>query len=148
MNTNKTNVIWIGKKKYSKDKLQVLVDLECGTTHFNLLGIIFSIDLNEMITLNYSTALENSNILERTKPNLFGKIMVIKTFILSKFSHLFMTINSPGNYFIKQLNSSLFTFLWDNKPDKIKREYVTQDYINGGLRMVNIECFIQSLKLT
>ena len=60
MNTNKTKVIWIGRKKYSKDKLQVSVDLEWGTTHFNLLGIIFSVDLNEMITLNYSKALENS----------------------------------------------------------------------------------------
>ena len=74
--------------------------------------------------------------------------MVIKTFILSKFNHLFMTVPSPDNYFIKQLNSSLFAFLWDNKPDKIKWEYVTQDYINGGLRMVNTECFIQSSKLT
>ena len=152
MNTNKTKVIWIGRKKYSKDKLQVSVDLEWGKTHFNLLGIIFSVDLNEMITLNYSKALENSKktLSFWNKQNLtpFGKIMVIKTFILSKFNHLFMTIPSPDNNFIKQLNSSLFAFLWDNKPDKIKREYITQDYINGGLRMVNIESFIQSLKLT
>ena len=52
MNTSKTKVIWIGRKKYSKDKLQVSVNLDWGTTHFNLLGIIFSVDLN------YSKALE------------------------------------------------------------------------------------------
>ena len=120
--------------------------------HFNLLGMIFSVDLNEMITLNYSKALENSRktLTFWNKQNLtaFGKIMIIKTFVLSKFNHLFMTIPSPDNYFIKQLNSRLFAFLWDNKLDKIKREYVTQDYTNSGLRMVNIECFIESLKLT
>ena len=152
MNTSKTKVIWIGRKKYSKDKLQISVNLDWGTTHFNLLGIIFSVDLNEMITLNYSKALENSKktLTFWNKQNLtpVGKIMVIKTFVLSKFNHLFMTILSPDNYFIKQLNSRLFAFLWNNKPDKIKRNYVTQDYTNGGLRMVNIECFIESLKLT
>ena len=42
----------------------------------------------------------------------------------------------------------LYDFLWDNKPDKIKRIHISQDYKNGGLRMVNIENFIHSLKLT
>ena len=129
------------------------VNLDWGTTHFNLLGIIFSIELNEMITLNYSKALENSKktLTFWNKQNLtpFGKIMVIKTFVLSKFNHLFMTISSPDNYFIKQMNSRLFAFLWGSKSaDKIKQDYVTQDYTNGGLRMVNTECFIESLKLT
>ena len=114
MNTNKTKVIWIGKKKDSKDKLQVSVDLKSGTTHFNLLGIIFTVDLNEIITLNYSKASENSKktLTFWNKQNLtpFGKIMVMKTFILSKFNHLFMTIPSPDKYFIKQLNSSLLHF--------------------------------------
>ena len=41
----------------------------------------------------------------------------------------------------------LCDFLWDNKPDKIKRIQISQDYQNGGLRIVNIETFIHSLKL-
>ena len=45
MNTNKTNVIWIGRKKYCKYKLKVSVKLDWGTTQFKLLGIIFSVDL-------------------------------------------------------------------------------------------------------
>ena len=40
MNTNNMKVTWIGRKKHSKDKLQVPVNLDWGTTHFNLLGII------------------------------------------------------------------------------------------------------------
>ena len=43
MNTNKTKVIWSGRKKYSKDKLKVSVKLDWGTTQFKLLGIIFSV---------------------------------------------------------------------------------------------------------
>ena len=152
MNTNKTKVIWIGRKKYSKDKLKVSVKLDWGTTQFKLLGIIFSVDLQEMIALNYSKALDNSKQILTlwNKRNLtpFGTITVIKTFILSRFNHIFMIIPSPDKHFFKEINSCLFAFLWGNKPDKIKRDYITQDYRMGGLRMVNIELFAQSLKLT
>ena len=69
--------------RYSKDKLQVSFNLDWGTTHFNFWGIIFSFDLNEMIALNNSKALENSKISLTfwKKQNLTpsGKIMVIKT---------------------------------------------------------------------
>ena len=37
MNTMKTKVIWIGRKKFSKDKLKVNTIFEWGTTEFNLL---------------------------------------------------------------------------------------------------------------
>ena len=37
----------------------------------------------------------------------------------------------------------MFQFLWDNKPDKISRDKIVQDYSHGGL---DIDKFIQSLK--
>ena len=40
----------------------------------------------------------------------------------------------------------MYNFLWDGKPDKIKRETITQDYEHGGLKMTDIETFIWSLK--
>jgi len=36
--------------------------------------------------------------------------------------------------------------LWDNKPEKIKRDIITQAYCNGGLKMINIEKYMISLK--
>ena len=41
-----------------------------------------------------------------------------------------------------------FGFIWNNKPDKIKRMYITQGYQDAGLKMVNLEKIIDSLKLT
>ena len=46
MNKEKTKVIWIGRKKFSKDKLKVTTKLEWGCTNFNLLGIEFSTNLS------------------------------------------------------------------------------------------------------
>ena len=77
-----------------------------------------------------------------------GKITIIKTFLLTKFNHLFLSIPSPGQELTQQINSVLFKYLWGGKPDKIKRSYITLDYNEGGLRMVNLQNHIQSLKLT
>ena len=41
----------------------------------------------------------------------------------------------------------MFRFLWRNKKDKIKRTSLYQDFRNGGLRMVDIELTIRSLRL-
>lgn len=41
-----------------------------------------------------------------------------------------------------------YKFLWNNGPDKVKRNVITQDFENGGLRMVDLSHFIQALKIT
>ena len=40
----------------------------------------------------------------------------------------------------------MYDFLWNSKPDKIKRSTLVKDYDQGGLRMIDIETFIWSLK--
>ena len=42
----------------------------------------------------------------------------------------------------------LFSFLWGGKRDPIKRSLICQDYKRGGLNMVNIEAFVNSMKVT
>ena len=44
INTEKTNVIWIGCKKYSKGKLNVTGNLDWGSEKFTLLGIEVWVD--------------------------------------------------------------------------------------------------------
>ena len=57
MNTEKTKVIWIGRKKYSKDKLDVPIYLEWGCNNFTLLGINFDTNLDIMPEINYDKSL-------------------------------------------------------------------------------------------
>ena len=45
------------------------------------------------------------------------------------------------------MNAAFFNFIWNNKPDKVKRIYITQDYQDAGLKMVHLENFIMSLKI-
>ena len=151
MNTTKTKVIWIGDKKHSSEKLPVSYKLEWGTDRFNLLGVLFSVDLEDIPALTYSLYLEKSkkiiDIWKRRSLTPLGQITIIKTFILSQFNYLFASIPSPSDEFIKKLNELLFNYLWNGKPDKIKRLCVTQDYNNFGLRMVNVMNHISATKL-
>ena len=83
MNREKTKVIWIGRKKYSKDKLYLPVDLDWGKSEFRLLGITFHVELSKMPELNLKSTLDKANI-ELTKWQLrqitpIGKITVLKS---------------------------------------------------------------------
>ena len=47
-----------------------------------------------------------------------------------------------------KLNSIFFNFIWNSKTEKVKRKIITQNYENGGLKMIRIDTFIFSMKLT
>ena len=40
----------------------------------------------------------------------------------------------------------MFDFIWENKPDIISRDTITNNYSKGGLKMIDIDKFIISLK--
>ena len=42
----------------------------------------------------------------------------------------------------------MYSFIWDSKPDKIKRRTLIQNSEKGGIKMINIEKCIMSLKVT
>ena len=150
MNKEKTKIIWIGRKKFSKDKLAVSVKLDWGDTEFTLLGLNFSVDLSKMLELNYSTTitkmLKEIKTWKTRKLTPIGKISLIKTNILSKIIHILTSLPAPEKI-LTNINNILFSFLWDNKPDKIKRKTVCQDYFDGGLKMLNIFSFEKALKV-
>ena len=152
LNKEKTKVIWIGRKKHDKDKLVTTPMLKWGTTEFELLGIKYCVQLENMIAINFeryaNTVQQIINHWNKRYLTPLGKITVIKTFIMSKYIHLFSSLPSPSKKYIQKLNTLLFNFLWDNKPDKLKRVQIIQEYSNGGLKMVDLDLFIKSLKIT
>ena len=57
MNTEKTKLVWLGRKKASLDKLDTTISLDWGVTEFNLLGLEYCINLNDMVEKNYAIAI-------------------------------------------------------------------------------------------
>ena len=152
VNTDKTKLVWIGKKRYSKDKLDVGKDLIWGASDFTLLGIKFTVDLSNMIELNYLPAINNLdkilNLWSHRYLTPIGKITVIKSLALSKLNHLFLSLPSPGKNILKQIETKFYKFIWNGKPDKVKRKTLSKHYFEGGLHMIDIETFISAIKIT
>ena len=57
---------------------------------------------------------------------LFGKVTIIKSLIVPHLTYLLSVLPNPGQNYLKDIDSLIFNFLWDNKPPKIKREVILQ----------------------
>ena len=150
MNKEKTKVIWIGRKKFTKEKLNVPTKLEWGHSSFNLLGIEFSTNLISMPEKNYKKAIEKVKVLINKWKNRYltplGRITVIKTHLISQCIHLISTLPRSES-FLKELNNILYQFLWNGKPDKIKRTTINLSLNQGGMKMINLFNFEKALKV-
>ena len=63
-----------------------------------------------------------------------GKITVIKNYALPKLVYVFSSLPDPTKTTIKQIETIMYDFIWDSKPAKIKRDVLTMDYENGGVK--------------
>ena len=152
VNLEKTHAVWIGVNKYSTASIKTRWKLSWGKTDFKLLGINFHIELDQMKKINFKEKIQKIRSLiklwNRRYLTPLGKITVIKTLLLPILNHLFISIPNPSEQIIKELNNIyFFIFLWDG-PAKIKQNVVVKQYCEGGLRMINLKAFINSMKLT
>ena len=151
MNRDKTKIIWIGRKKFSKEKLNVTEKLSWGSSTFTLLGLKFTANLIEVPGINYNSVLQKiQREVKKWKYRYlspFGKITVIKNSIICKCTHLFFSL-PRSNIFLKSVNTILYNFVWEGKPDKIKRSSICKDYFKGGLKMINIYNYEKALKVS
>ena len=151
MNLSKTQVIWIGSKKYSSDKLCRKYNLKWGITRFNLLGIDFDVNLHDIPKLNFDKKIVKLKALiktwKRRKLTPLGRITVFKTLLITQLNHLFITLPTTDKY-LKDINMLMYNFIWEDKPDKIKREISCLDYKLGGLKIPDLFSYNKSLKST
>ena len=113
------------------------------------LGIVFTYNETEQLQNNFYDKLKDIRLQTRLWRcrglSLFGKVTVIKSFLLSKMIYVFSVLPTPQD-FIKQLNTIIYNFLW-NGPDKIARAATINDIKFGGLRLIDLETSIKSLRL-
>lgn len=151
INFSKTQVVWIGLKKYSTDSIKTRWKLSWGATQFKLLGITFDVDLSKMVQLNYTDRIHKmknkiSNWDKRALTPL-GKITVIKSLLLPMITHLILSLPNPEFNMIKDINNMFYDFLWHGRA-KIKQSVVVKQYFEGGLKMINLNAFVDALKIT
>ena len=78
------------------------------------------------------------------KLNMIERVVVMKTFILSKLYLLFQFF-TVEDQFIKKWNKKIFNFIWNNNMELIKREVIYLPYYEGGLNMFCFESKILTI---
>ena len=105
INIDKTVAVWTGSRRNSQVQFMPELDLNWNPATFKVLGVMFSTDLHEIVTINFENKLnEMRKVLNAwSGRNLtpFGKITVIKSLVLSKITHLLLNLLDPDDNFLK-----------------------------------------------
>ena len=152
VNYDKTYIFSIGALRLSKNIVKGFHRFVWDPGgFFTFLGVTFSLNVSEMVNINFEKIVTIVNDVicswSRRKLTTLGKITVIKSLILPKLNHLFLSIPNPSEDFLNTIEKMLYSFIW-NGPDRIQRKQLCLPYEQGGLRMIDLKLFIDSMKLT
>ena len=148
LNAEKTEALWLGTCCNRKQP-PLGNQIDKINKPIKILGVYFAYEWKKKQELNYDETLKLlSEILKRWKwrnLTLYGKIQVVKTFVIPKFTFR-VSLICYTKKLIKELNSIIYGFIWKDR-DKIKRLALVSDYKNGGLRTPHIKTLIDTQRI-
>jgi len=152
INTDKTKVVWLGSMRESDRRFCRENNLKWTTT-FKMLGVDFNATNLHTITekkLNQKIQKMKNLLKLWSMHNItpLGKITVIKSLVLPQITHLLISLPNPDNNIIKELDKMFTAFIWNNKVPKINKRQLSRGYEDGGLKMIDLNVYISSLKLS
>ena len=150
LNNSKCHVLRAGASKPNTIKYCDHKSFQWSSNNAKALGITFTTNRTLTLKLNLDPKIEEFKTClkqwQHRKLTLLGKVTVIKTFALPKLIYPLTVLKTPPPATIKYINDIMYNFLWENKPGKIKRDTLTKDYEEGGIKMIDIQKFINSIK--
>ena len=146
INCSKTEGMWIGSLKESKEEY---FGIKWPKIPIKALGVYFTYDQKLLKEKNFIETLDSIkkliNIWSSRCLSIYGKVTIIKSFLIPKFVYVCSLLPTPKEI-VNKLNQLLFKFLW-NGTDKVTRVSVINDYEKGGLKMIDLESMVKSLRL-
>ena len=152
-NLDKTRAMWIGvHDAYDRDRysFQSQVGLQ-WCEEMKILGITFDNGLHKLADAYIDKMREIKREIAKWRfrnITLQGKVVIIKSLLISKICYLFMSIPYPSQEIIDDLTKALFRFLWHGKGEKVKRSSLMKDPLNGGVGMIDVVSYMKALKIT
>jgi len=150
LNTNKSIVLRVGALKSSKLKYCTDHKFTWTSENATALGITFYTQIRDTVNKNVEKKINEFQMTLKQwlhrKLTLMGKITVVKTFALPKLIYPLTVLSNPNIKLIEDIQKDIFKFIWNGKPDKIKRCILYQQYEFGGLKLTDLKSFIQVIK--
>ena len=146
INCTKTEGMWIGSTRHSKSKP---FQIKWTDEPIKALGVYFTYDIKLLHEKNFLEKLDSIkkliNIWSSRGLSIYGKVTVVKSLLIPKFVYVSSLLPTPKEL-VKDLNRLLFKFLWKGT-DKVTRVSTINDFEHGGLKMIDIDSMIVSLRL-
>ena len=150
VNYEKTEALWIGTSKSSNLTFPSSKPITWANEKVFTLGMWFSTLEDRSLNSNFIEKIEKiRSILDNwsaRRLTLLGKITIIKFLAISQIVYILSSLPTLPDI-LKTINSILYDFLWDGKGNKIKRTTMINNYVKGGLKMLDIQSFNESLKM-
>ena len=146
INTSKTEGMWVGSLRNNKSKP---FGIKWSGEPIKALGVYYSYDIKLLHEKNFIERLDSVkklvNLWSSRGLTVYGKVTVIKSLIIPKFVYILSLLPAPKEI-VQELNRILFKFLWKGT-DKVTRLSTINEYEYGGLKMIDLESMIKSLRL-
>ena len=150
LNINKSIILRVGTLKTSNVKYCTNLKFAWTSECASALGITFYNNVLDTVKNNINKKVKEFQTTLKQwlhrKLTLMGKITVVKTYALPKLIYPLTVLNNPNMKLIEDLQKDIFKFIWNGKPDKIKRSILYQQYEFGGLKLTNLKLFLQATK--
>ena len=130
--TNSCNAKWLQPDDYIK-----------------ILGVYFSAEKEaSTIKLNWepkiASMLRKINNWNKRNISMYGKVILCKTFLLSKINYIIQSLSLPDNV-LAEIDRIMFKFIWQKRSsnkrafERVNRTLMCQDISLGGLKMISVK---------
>ena len=142
VNYDKTEILRIGSLKNSEAKLYTQKNLKWTNDPANLLGINVGTNLGEVTEQNFEKLIKKMENITKIwlsrQLTLIGRIVIIKTFLVSQLIYSFSVLPSPSPVQMKRIDKILNDHLWSHKKHYIEKNVMLNCLSEGGLNMIDI----------
>ena len=137
VNKNKTFGLYTGAWK---NKIPEFNEISWTNTNIKTLGIHHGYEIdNEAIWLDKINKIKNCIQVWKSRDLTYkGKVLVIKTLLLSQVGFIADVVNIPNNI-VKQIDTLLWSFLWDSKQPLVNRKTMFLNSYMGGVNMSSLQ---------
>ena len=139
--------MWLGSKNQNTSKI---LEFKSIKEPIEVLGTFLSYIQDKNIEENFLSRIRKMKIklnlwLSRDL-TLYGRSLLAKTLGASQLVFAASMLSVPTAV-IKIVQTQLYSFLWKNKKDEIKRVVMHQPFAEGGLNFINFTTMVKSLCL-
>ena len=148
INKQKTEGMWLGANRNNVNKP---LGIHWSERPVKVLGIYLSYDTALSVESKFEAKIvkigQILNMWRQHNLSLYGRIQIVKTFIISQFMYTLSAMSMPQEV-VQKLNKQIWTFIWKGKKERLSRKKMRMQPENGGLCAPDVFSIVEAAKIT